>query len=209
MSAVHALGAGDATAAFWVRGVNWLLAGPILAVDPASAHDTGDRLRFRSGCGSADAHTVCDLLFWAINGFETTLLTALFLWGLLRALEDARLGQVRVGTCLVAGLLPVVRADAVDLTAAVVLTRSCSAPGGAGGWWCWRRCRWRCTLCFAELLRRPATEHLLPEGCGPARSLPPGLGTSKGSSPPTRYPSCWRRPRPPLQVTVAAGLSRC
>jgi hypothetical protein len=74
-----------------------------------------------------------DLLFWSVNGFETTLLTALVLTSILLALRDAKRGELSALTCFLAGLLPVVRADAVDLAAAVVITAI--ALGARRRWW--------------------------------------------------------------------------
>lgn len=133
MAAVHALGAGDATAALWVRGVNWLLAGLVLVLSMRLFVALGLERGAPAGAALLTLALSYDFLFWAVNGFETTLLTALFLWGLLRALDDARLGRLRAVTCLLAGLLPIVRADAVDLTAAVVVTAG--ALGARKRWW--------------------------------------------------------------------------
>jgi hypothetical protein len=38
-------------------------------------------------------------LHWAVNGFETTLLTVVFLWALTRALDDADRGECSIGRC--------------------------------------------------------------------------------------------------------------
>jgi len=122
MASVHAAGASDATAALWVRAIAWLLGCGVLLLTA--------RLLVRLGAGEGlpaiaallALATSFDLLFWSINGFETTLLTALFLVALTHALEDADRGTLTGRTCLLAGLLPIVRTDAVDLTAAVVCT---------------------------------------------------------------------------------------
>jgi hypothetical protein len=121
MAAVHAAGAGDATASAWVRGINWLLAGAVLLVAARLLRLLGAR-DVGAFAALVTMAVSTDLLFWAINGFETTLLTAVFLWSLARALEEAPGAGVRWTTYLLAGLLPVIRADAIDLTAVVVLT---------------------------------------------------------------------------------------
>jgi hypothetical protein len=120
MAVVHRAGAADARAALWVRAVNWTLgcAVLLLAVRLLSALGVNSALGTLTAVGTLALSE--DLLFWSINGFETTLLTALFLWGLLRAMDDGTHGEFRVGTCLIAGLLPVVRADAIDFTVAIV-----------------------------------------------------------------------------------------
>jgi hypothetical protein len=122
MAAVHAAGAPDRLAPLFVKIVNGVLACAIVVFS--------DRLfrRFvreppvflRAALLITIALSV-DVLYWAVNGFETTLLTALFLWALARSIDDARRGELSALTCLVAGLLPVVRADAPDLTAVVVV----------------------------------------------------------------------------------------
>ena len=121
MAVVHAFDASDATTSLWVRGLNWLLAAWVLLLTArllvALGLDRGPPAR-------AVLLTLAlsyDLLFWSINGFETTLLTGLFLWGVVRALDDAARGALSAPTCLLAGLLPIVRSDAADLTLAVLV----------------------------------------------------------------------------------------
>jgi hypothetical protein len=58
-----------------------------------------------------------DLLYWALHGFETTLLTAVFLLFLVRVLDE-RAAKPRVSTYLLLGLLPLIRSDAHALFAA-------------------------------------------------------------------------------------------
>jgi arabinofuranosyltransferase len=62
-----------------------------------------------------------DLAFWAVKGFETTLLTALFLWALTRVLADAEHGPLRLLTLVPLSLLPLVRTDALHVWAAVAV----------------------------------------------------------------------------------------
>lgn len=122
MSAVHELGASDATASLWVRAINWMLGCAVLALVVRMLLALGLTSRLLVGTAVVTLSLADDLLFWSINGFETTLLTVVFLWALLCALKDGERGALSVPTCLLAGLLPVIRADAADLTAAVVLT---------------------------------------------------------------------------------------
>lgn len=142
MAAVHALGAGDATAALWIRVVNWLLTCAVIGLTAVLL----DQLGVHHGAAKAAALLALtlsyDLLFWAVNGFETTLLTAVFLLALVRVVDAASRGSFDVPGCLLAGLLPLVRADAVDLTAAVLLT---AAVMGA------RRNSWALVLAAAPL----------------------------------------------------------
>ena len=133
MAGVHRLGAADRTAAFWVRAVNWALgcAVLILAARLLIALNITTALPVASALLALALST--DLLFWAVNGFETTLLTALFMAGILLALRDGSVGELRASTCLLAGMLPLVRADAVDLSAAVALTAI--VLGARRRWW--------------------------------------------------------------------------
>ena len=133
MAGVHALGASDARAALWVRCINWGLACGVLLLTA--------QLLVRLGLGRAHAAIgalltlalAYDFLFWAINGFETTLLTAVFLLAVLRAWDDGQAKTFRASTCLLAGLLPLIRSDAIDLTVAVVLTAA--LLGARRRWW--------------------------------------------------------------------------
>lgn len=133
MAGVHWLGASDATAAIWVRALNWLLLAVVLLLTARVLVRLGlDRIG-AAGVLLALAMST-DLLFWSINGFETTLLTALFLLGVLMAMDDAERGALRAPTCLLAGLLPIVRSDAVDLTLAVLVI---AMALGARRRWAW------------------------------------------------------------------------
>jgi arabinofuranosyltransferase len=122
MAVVHAVGTPDRLASLGVKAVNWALACLVVILT--------DRLfrrlvpdppwLLRASLLITTALSV-DLLFWAVNGFETTLLTALFVWALVRTVEEAGTGTFTAGTCLIAGLLPVVRSDSPDLTAIVLI----------------------------------------------------------------------------------------
>jgi hypothetical protein len=90
-----------------------------------------------------------DLAFWAVKGFETTLLTALFLWALVRLLDDAQRGAMTWLTVVPLALLPLVRADGLHVWAAAALV----AVGACGF-----RARSLAPL-FASLA--PAAVHLL------------------------------------------------
>lgn len=123
MSAVHALGTPDRLASLVVKAINWALACVVVLLS--------DRLFGKLAPGASSLLRACvllsvalsvDLLFWATNGFETTLLTVLFLWALVRTLDDAVGGAFSPWTCLIAGVLPLVRSDCPDLSAIVVVT---------------------------------------------------------------------------------------
>jgi arabinofuranosyltransferase len=133
MAAVHAAGAGDARAAFWVRTINWILACAIVLLTSALINRSGLDGGVAAGGALLTLALSNDLLVWAINGFETTLLTTLFVAGILSAFADADRGEFSALTCLLAGLLPVVRSDAFDLTLAVLVAGW--ALGARGRWW--------------------------------------------------------------------------
>jgi arabinofuranosyltransferase len=133
MAGVHWLGAADPVAAIWVRAINWLLLAAVLVLTARVVV----RLRIDHIAVAGVLLTLAlstDLLFWSINGFETTLLTALFLCGVLSAIDDAERGMLGAQTCLLAGLLPTVRSDAVDLTLAVLVV---AVALGARRRWAW------------------------------------------------------------------------
>jgi hypothetical protein len=127
MAAVHAAGAPDATAAWWVRLVAWGLACAVLWLTARllAVLSVEGWLAFAALLALALS---ADLVYWAVNGFETTLLTAVFLWALLRAVREAPAGGATWTTFFIAGLLPVIRADALDLTASVVLVAVALRP---------------------------------------------------------------------------------
>lgn len=62
-----------------------------------------------------------DLLFWSVGGFETTLLTVVFLLVAARLLEEAAAGEPRPGTYVLLGLLPLIRSDAYHAWAGLAL----------------------------------------------------------------------------------------
>jgi hypothetical protein len=122
MAAVHAVGTPDRLASLAVKGVNWVLACLIVILtDRIFRRLVPDPPWLLRSCLLVTTALSVDVLYWAANGFETTLLTALFLWAILRTLEEADGGAFRAGTCLLAGLLPVVRSDAADLTLIVIV----------------------------------------------------------------------------------------
>jgi hypothetical protein len=121
MAAVHLLPLGDAHAAVAVKLINWGLLCAVLLL--------GERLLrcFLPKPGLALAALLAalaidlDVVYWSVNGFETTLLTALFLLVLVRVLEEWQRGASRPSTYLLMGVLPLVRADAYYVWAAAAL----------------------------------------------------------------------------------------
>jgi arabinofuranosyltransferase len=128
MAAVHAAGAPDGISSLVVKAVAWLLACAVLLL--------AARLRQRIAPPDSWADAVlmlvlalhADLVYWAANGFETPLLTALLLWLLLRVIDESASGGVRASTMVAAGTLAVVRSDAHLLVAAVVVAALVLSP---------------------------------------------------------------------------------
>jgi len=141
MAAVHRAGAPDATASLWVRVVSWVSACAALALAWQLLSTLGVSGPARAAAILAFA-LATDLLFWAVNGFETTLLTAVFLWALVRALDGQEQAAARSITFVIAGCLPLIRADAIDLTAGVVLILVALGP---------REDRWRAALALLPI----------------------------------------------------------
>jgi arabinofuranosyltransferase len=110
MAGLHVLPLPDAKMAVAVKTVSWLLACGILVL--------AERLARRIVPDDALAvvfvlltlATCRDLLFWAVNGFDTTLLAAAFLFVVVRLLDE-RDRAPRTLTYLALGALPVIRSD--------------------------------------------------------------------------------------------------
>jgi len=121
MAGPHLLSIGDAKAAILVKTVNWALACVVLLLcerllrffrpKPALALPT---LLVTMALGG-------DLIYWSINGFETTLLTATFLLVAIRILEESKAERPKLGTYLLMGLLPLIRSDAYHIWVGLAL----------------------------------------------------------------------------------------
>jgi len=120
MAGLHRLPLSSAKMALAVKTVSWLLACGILVL--------AERLARRIVGGDAIAIVfvlltlaMCrDLLFWAVNGFDTTLLTAAFLFVVVRILDE-RDHAPRALTYLALGALPVIRSDGYYVWAGAAL----------------------------------------------------------------------------------------
>jgi hypothetical protein len=112
MAGFHLLPISDAKAAIPVKTVNWALACAVLLLcerllrffRPKPALALPILLVTMALCG--------DLIYWSVNGFETTLLTAIFLLIVVRILEESKAGRPKLGTYLLMSLLPLIRSDA-------------------------------------------------------------------------------------------------
>lgn len=121
MAGVHLLPLGEGKAPLAVQILNGLLAGGILLL----AERLLRLLHPDPGLGLPLLYAALvpcfDLLFWCVNGFETTLLTAVFMLAAARLLEEAAAGQPRAGTYVLMGLLPLIRSDAYHAWAGLAL----------------------------------------------------------------------------------------
>jgi arabinofuranosyltransferase len=119
---IHLAGAPPAAAALWVKVVAAAAAVGILVGSLRLARVSGPvslagELTLLWGLAMS-----ADVVFWAANGFETTLLTALFVWLLAHATrETLEYGAPRRSTIVAAGCLPVIRSDAYLLALAIVV----------------------------------------------------------------------------------------
>lgn len=115
MAGVHLLPLPDATTSLAVKLINLGLAFAVLLLSEQLLR------RFLPKPGLALPAVLLtlalcgDLLFWSANGFETTLLTVIFLAVVVRLLDEEQTGQPRLATYLLMGLLPLVRSDALHV----------------------------------------------------------------------------------------------
>lgn len=121
MAGFHLLPISDAKAAIPVKTANWALACAMLLLcerllrffrpKPTLALPT--LLVTMALCG--------DLIYWSVNGFETTLLGATFLLVVVRILEESKVGRPKLGTYLLMSLLPLIRSDAYHVWVGLAL----------------------------------------------------------------------------------------
>lgn len=121
MAGVHLLPLPDATTSLAVKLINLGLAMAVLLL----AEQLLRRFLPRPGLALPAVLltlALCgDLLFWSVNGFETTLLTVIFLAVVVRLLDEEKSGRPRLLTYLLMGLLPLVRSDALPIWAGAAL----------------------------------------------------------------------------------------
>jgi hypothetical protein len=121
MAAIHLLPIADVHTAVLVRILNWLLALAVLFL----AERLLRLLSPRPGLGLPvlllTLAVDIDLVFWSVNGFESTLLTATFLLVLVRLLKEWETGRPTPATYVLLGLLPLIRSDAYHVWAGAAL----------------------------------------------------------------------------------------
>jgi hypothetical protein len=122
MAAVHAAGASPAKAALFVKALGAVAALGILLAARRLARIVGP-VSLAGEFVLLTALALCaDVVYWAANGFETTLLTALFVWLLARAMsESLNDGRPSASTMIATGYLAIVRSDAHLLVLAILI----------------------------------------------------------------------------------------
>jgi hypothetical protein len=128
MTAVHGAGAPDRLASLVVKVVAWAIACAVLLLAVRLRRRTAPDDRWVDVTLMLVLALHADIVYWAVNGFETPLLTALLLWLLLRVIDESALEGARASTMLAAGTLAVVRSDAHLLVAGVVLAALVLSP---------------------------------------------------------------------------------
>jgi hypothetical protein len=121
MTLVHLLPIPDAMTSLAMKGISWILAGLVLVFSDRLLRVFSPDAGWERFAVLVSLALCYDLLFWSVNGFDTTLVTVLFVYTMLRVLRDERNATQEAITYLVVGLLPVARSDAYYLWATVVL----------------------------------------------------------------------------------------
>lgn len=121
MSLVHVLPIPDATTSLVMKSINWGLACWVLVLTDRLLRLFAPDARWERPAALLSLALCYDLLFWSVNGFETTLLTALFMYAALRVVRGDESHASQAATYLLIGLLPIVRSDAYHLWAGLVV----------------------------------------------------------------------------------------
>ena len=127
MAAVHVLPLGDAHTAVAMRLINCILAGVVLVLAARLLRQLVPSPGLGLPALLLSLALGMELLYWSVNGFETTLLTAALLFVVTRILDESARGHVTASTWLLVGVLPLIRSDAHFLSvAAAVLALGCA-----------------------------------------------------------------------------------
>jgi hypothetical protein len=129
MAAVHLLPLSDAMFPLAMKIVAWLLGCCVIVLTDRALRQFVPQPGLSRPAILITLVLCFDLVFWSTNGFETTLLTALFLLAFVRIIDDSERGLARPSTFLLVGALPLARSDAFHLWAAL-LVLSFSLRGG-------------------------------------------------------------------------------
>jgi len=121
MAAVHLLPLADAHMAIPVKLLNWGLACVVLLLSERALRHLLPKPGLALLALLLTLAVDLDVVYWSANGFETTLLTALFLLVVVRLLHEWETGHCRPLTYLLLGVLPLVRSDAYHVWAGAAL----------------------------------------------------------------------------------------
>jgi hypothetical protein len=142
MAAVHLLPVSEAKTALVVKIVAWLLACCVVLLTDRLLRWFVPASGLARLCALLALILSGDLLFWSSNGFETPLLTVIFLATLLRLLRESDEQSSRAFTYLMIGLLPIARSDAYYLAAGLIVVALGSQTD-------WRPLLWKIPLAAA------------------------------------------------------------
>jgi len=121
MAGAHLLAVGDAKTAVVVKTVNWALAVATLFLSERLLRVFQPKPGLALPALLVTLALCMDLVYWSVNGFETTLLTAAFLLVIVRILKESEAWRPRFSTYVLMGLLPLIRSDAYHMWAAAAL----------------------------------------------------------------------------------------
>lgn len=121
MAAIHLLPLPDTLTSLAILLINLFLAGLVLFLTTRLAQ----RLELKPGvwllAGLLTLIVVVDLARWTVIGLEVPLLTAVFLWLLIRVLDEGEQKRPQAATFFLAGLLGLIRIDGPLLAAILCL----------------------------------------------------------------------------------------
>jgi hypothetical protein len=121
MAAVHLLPLPSSLTSLPIMALNVVLGVVVLALTARLSRVLAPDAVFAAPATLLALAISADLGMWAVNGWEFTLQTALFIWLVLRVLSEARTGQPRPLTFLLAGVLGIIRVDGILWSMSVVV----------------------------------------------------------------------------------------
>lgn len=121
MAGVHLLPVSTATTSLVVKLIALALAIAVLLLSERLLRTLAPEARFAVPFLLVGLALCVDLFYWSTNGFETTLLTALFLWVVVRIVRESAESTPKVTTYLLLGVIPLVRSDAYYVWVAVAV----------------------------------------------------------------------------------------
>jgi hypothetical protein len=131
MAAVHMLPLRDGMFPLAVKIVAWLLGCLVIVLTDRALRLFAPRPGLARPAALITLALCFDLVFWSTNGFETTLVTAVFLLAFVRIVDEAERGLARPSTFLLVGVLPLARSDAFHLWAALLVLSFALQAGGS------------------------------------------------------------------------------